>query len=283
MDTTPQVDYNEKGYDLFTITVENGVADIIISNPPVNVLSGRLMMELQSLLKALALDTTVKVIVFSSANPEFFIAHVDINILEEKEILEALGATALEGLNIFQTMGELLRRQPQLTIVKLKGIARGGGAEFAAAADMCFASLEKGKLGQVEALMGIIPGGGATQYLSERMPRGRVLEIVLGAGLFDAKTAERYGWINRALPDGKIDEFVNVLAHQVAALPNGVLEAVKEVLQPAGHTAGFNAEDAAWAKLVSLPKTGQLMNGLMHKGGQTIEGELDIENILRSL
>lgn len=283
MDTTPKVDYNEKGYDLLTITVENGVADIILSNPPVNVLSGRLMLELQSLLRILALDTTLKVIVFSSANPEFFIAHVDINILEEKEILEALGATALEGLNIFQTMGELLRQQPQLTIVKLKGIARGGGAEFAAAADMCFASLEKGKLGQVEALMGIIPGGGATQYLSERMPRGRVLEIILGAGLFDAETAERYGWINRALPDSKIDAFVNVLAHQVAALPNGVLEAVKEVLPPAGHTVGFNAEDAAWAKLVGLPKTGQLMNGLMRKGGQTIEGELDIENILRSL
>lgn len=101
--------------------------------------------------------------------------------------------------------------------------------------------------------------------------------------LFLSETAERYGWINRALPDDKIDAFVNVLAHQIAVLPNGVLEAVKEVLQPVAHTEGFGAEDAAWAKLVGLPKTAQLMNGLMRKGGQTIEGELDIENILRSL
>lgn len=123
-------------------------------------------------------------------NPDFFIAHVDINILEEKDILDELAKAAPKGLNIFQFVREMIRAQPQVTIVKLKGIARSGGAEFVAAADMSFASMQKGKLGQCEALMGIIPGGGATQYLSSKMTRGRALEIILGADLFDAQTAE---------------------------------------------------------------------------------------------
>ncbi|WP_435852599.1 enoyl-CoA hydratase/isomerase family protein [Streptomyces sparsogenes] len=87
-----------------------------------------------------------------------------------------------------------------MTIVKLAGKARGGGAEFVAAADMAFAAAETAGIGQIEALMGIIPGGGQTQYLRDRVGRNRALEVVLTADLFDAETAASYGWINRALP-----------------------------------------------------------------------------------
>ena len=226
--------YNKEEYNLLHMSVEDGVATITLDNAPVNALSGKMMKELKQLLGDLATESSIKVIVFESANPYFFIAHVDINILGEQEVLEELSAEAPKGFNIFQAVGQMLREQPQVTIVNLKGIARGGGAEFVTAADMSFASLEKGKLAQCEALMGIIPGGGATQFLSTKMSRNKVLEIILGSDLFDATTAERYGWINRAMPHAEIDGFVYELSHNIAALPDGVIEATKKVLTP--HT-----------------------------------------------
>jgi enoyl-CoA hydratase/carnithine racemase len=239
------------------IEVSNGTAIVNLDNAPVNALSAKMMKELQQLLKDLYYDTLVKVIVFESANPDFFIAHVDINILNDKDILDELTAQAAEGLNIFQILGELLRNQPQVTIVKLKGIARGGGAEFVAAADMSFAFLENGKIAQCEALLGIIPGGGATQYLSSKMTRGRVLEVILGSDLFDAQTAERYGWINRAIADTEIDAFVSQLAQNIASLPERVMQTLKSVLPPPAITAGFKAENDGWAALVFTPKVAE--------------------------
>ncbi|MEZ2443907.1 enoyl-CoA hydratase/isomerase family protein [Chitinophaga sp. RCC_12] len=272
-----------KSNKLLHLTIENGVANITLDNAPVNALCGSLIKALKQLLGELSYNKDVKVIVFDSANPDFFIAHVDINILEEQGILEELAKAAPEGLNIFQAVGEMLREQPQVTIVKLKGIARGGGAEFVAAADMCFAAAEKGKLAQCEALMGIIPGGGATQYLSSRMTRSRALEIILGAGLFDAATAERYGWINRALPDNEIDLFVNQLAQRIAALPEGVMAAVKKVLAPAKNVEGFKAENDGWATLAFTPRTAEIMKKVMANGAQTVAGELRLEELLRNI
>lgn len=275
--------HNGTYYELLGISLAKGVANITINNPPVNVLSGSMIKELKKLLGDLATDPVVKVIVFDSSNPDFFIAHVDINILDEKETLDELGRSVPSGLNIFQAVGEMLRKQPQITIVKLKGIARGGGAEFVTAADMCFASKNTGKLGQIEALMGIIPGGGATQYLSAKMSRNRVLEIILGAGLFDADTAEQYGWINRAIPDAHIDSYVEVLAEQIAALPGGVIEAAKSVLTPEVGLEGFKAEHDAWAKLAFQPRTAQIMKAGMENGAQTVEGEMNAEFLFRNL
>lgn len=119
---------------------------------------------------------------------------------EDQGAVAELMARAPEDLNPLQALSEQLRKQPQVTIVKLAGLARGGGAEFVTAADMAFAAIGRAGLGQIEALMGIVPGGGGTQYLAHRIGRNRALEVVLGAGLFDAGTAERYGWVNRALP-----------------------------------------------------------------------------------
>lgn len=274
--------FKERDYQFLGIRIEKGVATISINNGPVNALSGKLIKELHQLMKDISKDTSIKVIVFESANPDFFIAHVDINILAEQEILEELGNNAPKGLNLFQAVGEMLRNQSQVTIVKLKGIARGGGAEFVTASDMSFASTEKGKLAQCEALMGIIPGGGATQYLSSKMTRGRILEVILGADLFDAVTAERYGWINRAVPDAEIDFFVKQLAQNIANLPKGVIETMKNLLPPEKISKGFIAENNGWEKLAFTPKVSEIMKNAMQNGAQTVTGELKLEELLRN-
>lgn len=259
------------------------VATVTIDNPPVNVLDVALMTELRLLLATLRDDPATKVIVFESADPDLFIAHVDMTLIDEPHAFDDLVKDVPSGLNPFQAMGEALRAQPQVTIVKLAGLARGGGAEFVAAADMVFAARGSAGLAQCEALMGITPGGGATQYLASRMTRGRALEIILGADLIDADTAERYGWINRALPADALDAFVNRLAHNIAALPDGVVEAAKMAIPPVDLREGFVREHDAWAGLFARPAAEKLIRGGLAAGAQTRDGEKDLEATMRGV
>ncbi len=259
------------------------VATVTFNNPPVNVLDVGLMAELRLLLATLRDDPETKVIVFESADPDFFIAHVDMTLIDEPQAFDDLAKDVPPGLNLFQALGEALRAQPQVTIVKLAGHARGGGAEFVAAADMAFAARGSAGLAQCEALMGITPGGGATQYLASRTTRGRALEIILGADLIDADTAERYGWINRALPADALDAFVTRLARNIAALPDGVIEAAKAALPPADLREGFIREHDAWAGLFARPAAEKLIRGGLAAGAQTRDGEKALEATMRGV
>ncbi|MCS4268171.1 MULTISPECIES: enoyl-CoA hydratase/isomerase family protein [Serratia] len=270
-------------FSRLSISHDHGVSTITIDNPPVNVLDVSLMSEISRFLVAVRDDPDTRVLVFQSANPEFFIAHVDMTLIDEPHAFDELARHAPEGLNPFQAFGELLREQPQVTIVKLAGLARGGGAEFVAAADMAFAAEGLAGLAQCEALMGITPGGGATQYLTSRMTRGRALEVILGAELIDAATAERYGWINRALPAAELDDFVDRLARNIAALPEGVIAAAKQAMPAPDLREGFYREHDAWAGLFARPAAEKLIRGGLKAGAQTRAGERNLEGLLRGL
>jgi enoyl-CoA hydratase/carnithine racemase len=273
----------DTGFRRLQISKANGIATIRIDNPPVNILDVPLMSEMRHFLISIRDDAETRVLVFESADPEFFIAHVDMALIDEPHAFDALAREAPVGLNPFQAFGELLREQPQVTIVKLAGLARGGGAEFVAAADMVFAAEGRAGLAQCEALMGIIPGGGATQYLSSRMTRGRALEVILGADLMDATTAERYGWINRAMPADQLDSFVDRLARNIADLPEGVIAAAKRAVPIKDLRDGFRREHDAWAGLFSRPAAERLIRGGLAAGAQTKEGERRLEELLRAL
>ncbi|MEN5287908.1 enoyl-CoA hydratase/isomerase family protein [Stenotrophomonas lactitubi] len=265
------------------ISSASGVATITIDNPPVNVLDVPLMSEIRRFLLSVRDDQNTRVLVFQSADPEFFIAHVDMTLIDEPHAFDDVAREAPEGLNPFQAFGELLREQPQVTIVKLAGLARGGGAEFISAADMAFAAEGQAGLAQCEALMGITPGGGATQYLSTRMTRGRTLEVILGADVISATTAERYGWINRALPAAELDGFVDRLARNIAALPEGVIAAAKKAVPMTDLREGFRREHDAWAGLFERPAAENLIRGGLKAGAQTKDGERNLETLLRQL
>ncbi|MEU3622897.1 enoyl-CoA hydratase [Amycolatopsis coloradensis] len=270
-------------YATLRVTLEAGIARVTFDNPPVNVLDVALMADLRRLLTGLRDDDSVRVIVFDSADPDFFLAHVDMALVDAPDAFDELAADTPDGVNVFQALGELLRQQPQVTIVKLAGLARGGGAEFVTAADMAFAAIGRAGLGQVEALMGIVPGGGGTQYLADRIGRNRALEVVLGADLHDARTAERYGWINRAVPADELDDVVDRLARNIAALPEGVVAAAKRAIVPADLAEGFLREHDAWAGQFVRPAAAQLIRGGLANGAQTRDGERDLESLLRGL
>lgn len=265
------------------VSREAGIVRVTLDNPPVNVLDVALMSDLLDLLRTLQDDESARVIVFDSADPDFFIAHVDMSLVDAPHSFDELAASAPEGVNVFQALGEQLRHQPQVTIVELAGMARGGGAEFVVAADMAFAAIGRAGIGQVEALMGIVPGGGGTQYLAGRIGRNRALEVVLGADLHDAQTAERYGWVNRAVPADELRDVVDRLARNIAALPEGVVAAAKRAILPDDLSAGLLREHDAWAGQIVRPAAERLIRGGLARGAQTREGERDLEGLLRGL
>jgi enoyl-CoA hydratase/carnithine racemase len=269
-------------YSSLHVSIADGVATVVLDHPPVNTLDGPMMLELHDLLGRLREDDSTRVIVFESAHKEFFLAHVDFGIFESYPDLEAVRKD-YPHVNVHQGIGDLLRSQPQVTIVKLAGIARAGGAEFVVAADMAFAGTERGKIAQSEVLLGIIPGGGGTQHLLERTGRNRALEAVLGADLLDAQTAALYGWINRAIPDAELDAFVARLAGNIAALDPGVIEGVKRAIPAADLTRGLNVEHDEWNRLVGGEAPAKKMTLAMERNLQSMEPERDLEGFLRQV
>lgn len=269
-------------YTHVSVSNAEGVATVVIDNPPVNVMSAPLLRDLRNVLLDLEGDEATKVIVFESANVEYFIAHFDMGLVDDLGAFDDLAELAPPGLNFTQAFSEQLRHQPQVTIVKLKGTARGGGSEFVLAADMCFATPDA-RLSQAEILMGVLPGGGATQFLSRRIGRNRALEAILGADLFDAKTLEKYGWINRVVADDEIDRFVDRLATNMAALPPGSIPAIKRAMPPADETEGLVTENEIYFEQFARPAAGEILRGTLAAGAQTPEGERDLETLLRTV
>src|SRR6185437_14196497 len=115
-----------------------------------------------------------------------------------------------------------------VTIAQIEGRVRGVGSEFVLACDMRFAARESAIFGQFEPAFGVIPGAGGAQHLTRLMGRGRALEVMLSSEDYDADLAERYGWINRALPADKLGDFVRTLAHRIARFPAAGQAVVKE-------------------------------------------------------
>jgi enoyl-CoA hydratase/carnithine racemase len=194
-----------------------GVWTITFSNPPINMFVPATIVELGALMTALEADPSVKVVVFQSANPDFFVAHLDV----------AQAAERPEVLGLWREFVLRLAAAPVVSIAKIRGRTRGIGNEFVLACDMRFASRENALFGNPEVGVGLIPGGGALEWLPRLVGRSRALEIVLSADDFDADIAERYGWVNRTLDDAGLDPFVDTLVRRLASFERETLAAAK--------------------------------------------------------
>jgi enoyl-CoA hydratase/carnithine racemase len=190
---------------------------ITFSNPPINMFVPATIVELGTLITDLEADPSVKVVVFQSANPDFFVAHLDV----------AKAAAQPEVLGLWRDFVLRLSSAPVASIAKIRGRTRGIGNEFVLACDMRFASRQNALFGNPEVGVGLIPGGGALEWLPRLVGRSRALEIVLSADDFDADVAERYGWVNRALDDDDLDSFVDTLVRRLASFDREVLGAAK--------------------------------------------------------
>jgi enoyl-CoA hydratase/carnithine racemase len=250
------------------------VVTVAIDAPPINLIGPELVRDLVDLIGALESDPDARVVVLESVDPEFFVPHVDLT-----KVAEYTAEAAKAGGPDDASLGMLWRKLsevPVVTIAKLRGRARGAGSELALACDMRFAARENAVLGQPELGFGAPPGAGGVQHLARLLGRGRAMEVLLGAADFDADQAERYGWINRALPDAELDDFVAQLARRIASFPADAMRATKQVVNeltlPAADA--FRSDAKRFQHFVASDAVKQRMATLFGQGLQT-RGDLE--------
>jgi enoyl-CoA hydratase/carnithine racemase len=247
---------------------------VTFDNPPVNVVGLEMMRELKELLTELEHNDTVNVVVFDSADPDFYIAHYDVET--DNDAAEALPGTP--GYTAWVDITVRISKLDAVTIAAIRGITRGAGSELALAMDMRFASLERTKLAQVEIALKAVTGGGASGRLPSLVGRGRTMEILLGGEDFDGALAERYGYVNRAIPDAEFEDFVTAFARRVSGWDHQAIVEVKAFVDK--YTRLPDAEyplhaDAYWAG-VSRSGVGEIVARLLENGMQQ-RGQLEYD------
>src|SRR6185369_6152457 len=209
-----------------------------------------------------------------SANPDFFIAHADVTLIQQ---LPRQVTTKPTRLGPFHAMVERFRTMPKATIGKIEGRARGGGSELLLSLDMRFAALGRAVLSQPEVALGIIPGGSGTQRLPRLVGRARALEIVLGCDDIPADLAERWGYVNRALPPAELGPFVDRLARRIASFPPEAIALAKASVNAAELPTfdGLLEEAHAFNRSLATNAASARMARFLELGGQTRDVELN--------
>jgi enoyl-CoA hydratase/carnithine racemase len=246
---------------------------VLFENPPFNIVDATIFEGLQDLLARMDASPSLRVVVFESANPEFYLAHFDLTG-KTGNITTAVGPS---GLPILMDTFVRLTKSPVVSIAKIRGCVRGVSSEFVLACDMRFASRENTLLGQPEVGVGVNPGGGGTERLPLLVGRGRALEIILGANDFDGDTAERYGYVNRALPETELDGFVDTLARRIASFDRRPITAAKNLINQVSLPYADRLLDALYTFQTALtwPETQQRIQVLLKRG---LQQDGDFEN-----
>lgn len=240
---------------------------VTIDNPPLNVFDPEMGDELTSLITELEQNSEIKVVVFDSANPDYFIAHIDLIRSAEFD----LTPRAETGLPAWPDIARRFELASFLTVCLVRGRARGVGSEFVQAMDVCFASKEKAKLAQIEIGCGLIPGGGGLERLPHLIGRRRALEVIIGGEDFDADTAAAYGWINRSIPDTDLDDFVDRFVKRIASFEKDAIAAAKKIIYKRtglAKTEEFLESEGVFFKTISLPGTQKRIEKIMKMGFQ---------------
>ncbi len=246
---------------------------VLFDYPPFNIVDATIFQGLQELLARMDANPSLCVVVFESANPDFYLAHFDLTG-KTGNITTAVGVS---GLPILMDTFVRLTKSPVISIAKIRGCVRGVSSEFVLACDMRFASRENTRLGQPEVGVGVHPGGGGTERLPLLVGRGRALEIIVGANDFDGDTAERYGYVNRALPDAELDGFVDVLARRIASFDRRAIAAAKNLINQVSLPSADRLLDAlnSFQTALTWSEAQQRIQALLERG---LQRERDFEN-----
>jgi enoyl-CoA hydratase/carnithine racemase len=268
-------------FETLNVCREGGVLLVEIAAPPMNLLGPELVRDLVSLIQRAEADDAVRVLVFKSADPDYFISHVDLTRVTEYRA----EAARLTGEASIALLFRYLSASRLVTIAQIEGRVRAAGSEFVLACDMRFAARESAIFCQFEPAFGQLPGGGAAQHLTRLLGRARALEVMLSAEDYDADLAERYGWINRALPADALGAFVNSLAHRVAGFPAAGQVVVKDRVNAIAlaPVEDFRRDSDLFGEEVRAPDAQRLIAAALKQGFQTRDAELTLGRMLGEL
>ncbi len=265
----------------FSLALVDGVATVTIDHGPINLFDLPLYLAMSTLSHELAANPEVRVVVLRSANPEFFIAHFDVSLIQTLPT----DAPPSESLSDFHAMCEAFRTMPKATIAVIEGRVGGGGSELALSCDMRFAARGRAVFNQPEVALGILPGGSGTVRLSRLLGRSRALEVVLGCDDVSAELAEQWGWVNRSLPSDELWPFVDRLARRIASFPPHAVAAAKAAVLRAEKDVvpDLLAEAGAFNATLGHPRTRDALAAFLAQGGQTRDGELRLGELAGEL
>ena len=264
-------------FETLKVRAEAAVLFAEIAAPPMNLLGPELVRDLVSLIQRAEADD-IQVLVFRSTDPDYFISHVDVTRISEYRA----EAAKLTGEASIALLFRYLSASPLVSIAQIEGRVRGAGSEFVLACDMRFAARESAIFGQFEPSLGTIPGGGAAQHLTRLMGRGRALEVMLSAEDYDADLAERYGWINRALPAEELDDFAKSLALRIARFPAAGRTLVKERVNAIAlaPVEDFRRDSDLFGEGVRSPDAQKQIGAALKHGFQTRDAEMGLARVL---
>jgi len=239
---------------------------VVFDNPPLNIMGATMFHGLQELLARMDASSSLRVVVFESANPDFYLAHCDLS-----DIAGSLGLMQSTDASVPTVLMDTfvrLTKSRVVSIAKIRGRARGVGSEFVLACHLRFASRENTVLAQVEVGSGVHPGGGGIERLAHLVGRGRALEIIIGSDDFEGETAERYGYVNRAVPDAKLDDFVDKLARRIATFDRRPMEAAKNLVNQVSLPPTDRLVDSqnSFLTAVTWPETQRRFKTLFDRG-----------------
>ncbi len=257
-------------YGPLQLTVSSGVAVVTIDHPPTNLVDGPFIVGLISLLDALDAGAA-HVVVFRSADPDFFLMHGDVRAI----LATPLGKyRPVSSPNVAAATFQRLASSPFVSIGLVDGAARGGGAEFLTCLDFRFGT-PRTVFGQPEVAMGIVPGAGGTARLPRLLGRSRALDVILSGRDVLAEEAVKIGWLDALIPAGRIEAHTMGFAARIAAMPPASVAAAKAVIDRSltPITSALVAETDAYGRLTSDGLHEEPMRRFLEAGGQTREGE----------
>lgn len=266
-------------YSTLKLQQDGAILRVTISNPPINTMSVKMVEELFQLAGGLQIDTTIKVVLFDSADPDFFIAHFDLNDFVSAAS-DPSKASKYPDINVVQALIQCWQALPQVTIGKVDGRCRGGGLEFLLGLHMRFASSES-LFCFPEASLGFLACGSGVTRMALSVGPARALEVVLSARDFSAEEAERYGFINRALPANELDGYVDDLVERLGKRSREVIAINREVLTRVqapfvdSFFAGLAAENDGLRASLASPELQSLIAAMISQG-QEREVERDL-------
>jgi enoyl-CoA hydratase/carnithine racemase len=266
------------GYTFIDVQRDGPLVTATVNNPPINLITMALFGELARLAEELEADPAALVFVLKSADPDFFLAHFDVAALIA---MADAPAPPTDDANAYHGMCHRFRTMDKVTIAQIEGRVGGGGAELSMNFDMRFGVIGKTVISQMEVPIGILPGGTGTQNLPRLVGRARAMEIILGGIDVDAETAERWGWLNRALPANAIDAHVNALARRIASFPADAVRLAKQSVDSATlpMAEGCQQEADLFQTLLFSDPARHAMRRFLELGGQTRDGELRVAEI----
>ena len=235
---------------------QQGIAVIEINNPPMNVISTEVLINLQDRVTEALKDDTVRVIIFTGAGNSF-IAGADIKEIENCITKEE----ALKYMQVGQELMNVIENANKPSIAAINGIAVGGGLEFALACHMRVACSEA-KIGFPEIKLGLIPGFGGTQRTPRLFGKALTYELILTGDLITAEEALVLGVINKVAPNGSILDVAKELAAKIAAKGRPAVSAALDVIRYGTRMDIMNAQALEREKFSILCETDNKKEGV---------------------